>query len=67
MMFLPKKSKRDVIQTNKYTYIYKVIINNINQLTKGSEIDVTRDESSWSTASLSEAGVGVTFLVMEKP
>ena len=36
-------------------------------MTKRAELDMTRDKSSWSTASPGEAIGGVTFCVVSKP
>ena len=60
------KKLRGIWSTYKYKYIYKVIVNNINQLTKRAELYVTGDGTSWSTASHDKAGAEVTLCFIEK-
>ena len=60
----PKRVQANYDPTYKYDYIFKVLVHNINFLTKKVELDATIDETSFSTASPDEAGVGVMFRVM---
>jgi len=63
----PKRGQPNYDPTYKYDYIFKVLVHNVNFLTKKAEIDATIDETSFSTSSPGEAGAGVTFRVMGKP
>ena len=63
----PKKGEEGYDLCYKCNYIYKVIVHNINQLSKSAELDITGDETSWATASPGEAGAGVTGIIMGKP
>ena len=63
----PKKGEEGYDPCYKYDYIYKVIVHNINELSKRAELDITGDETSWATASPGEAGAGVTGRIMGKP
>ena len=50
----------------KNDYIYKIIVHNRNQLSKRAELNITKDEMSWDTASPGEVGAGFTSRIMGK-
>ena len=53
--------------TYKYFYIYKIIIQNVNLLSKHSELDQTGDNTGWETSLPGKKVSGVIFRVQVKP
>jgi hypothetical protein len=63
----PKKGEEGYNPGYKFDYIYKCIINNINELSYSSDLDLCGDETTWAHNGYGEASTGVLTQVMDKP
>jgi hypothetical protein len=63
----PKKGEEGYNPGYKFDYIYKCIINNINELSYSSDLDLCGDETTWAHNGFGEAGTGLLTRVMGKP
>ena len=64
---VPKKGQPGYDPAYKYDYLYKVLIHNVNALTKTAELDMTGDETTWGHGGFGEAGSGLTGRIQGKP
>jgi hypothetical protein len=63
----PKRGEVGYNPGYKFDYIYKCLINNINELTHSSDLDLCGDETTWAHNGFGEAGTGLLARVMGKP
>jgi hypothetical protein len=63
----PKKGEEGYNPGYKFDYIFKCIINNINELSHSSDLDLCGDETTWAHNGFGEAGTGLLTRVMGKP
>jgi hypothetical protein len=63
----PKKGDKGYNPGYKFDYIFKCIINNINELSHSSDLDLCGDETTWAHNGFGEAGTGLLARVMGKP
>jgi hypothetical protein len=63
----PKKSEEGYNPGYKFDYIFKCIINNINELSHSSDLHLCGDETTWAHNGFGEAGTGLLNRVMGKP
>jgi hypothetical protein len=53
--------------TYKYDFLYKVLVHNVNAITKTCGLDVCGYETSWGHQGFGEAGTGVGSHILGKP
>ena len=63
----PKRGEDKYDPAYKFDLIYKVIVNNVNNITKHASLDLCGDETTWGHAGYGEAGSGITGRIMNKP
>ena len=63
----PKRGEDKYDPAYKFDLIFKVIVNNVNNITKYASLDLCGDETTWGHAGYGEAGSGITGRIMNKP
>jgi hypothetical protein len=63
----PKRGKVGYDPAYKYDFLYKVIIDNVNALTRKAGSDLTGDETSWGHGGYGETGSGICKKLKGKP
>jgi hypothetical protein len=51
----------------KYNIIYKVLVNNVNAISKYADLDQTGNEATWGHGGFGEAGSGLVGRIRDKP
>ena len=63
----PKKGNEGYNPGYKFDYIFKCVINNVNELSHSADLDLCGDETTWAHNGFGEAGTGLLSRVMGKP
>jgi hypothetical protein len=63
----PKKGEEGYDPGYKFDYIFKCIVNNINELSYSADLDLCGDETTWAHNGFGEAGTGLLTRIMGKP
>ena len=63
----PKKGEEGYDPAYKFDYIFKCVINNVNELSYSADLDLCGDETTWAHNGFGEAGTGLLTRVMGKP
>jgi hypothetical protein len=63
----PKKGEEDYDPTYKYDYIYKYMIQHLNDIIEEGDFDLTGDKTSWVHGGYGEAGTDLLCKIFGKP
>ena len=63
----PKKGQEGYNPAAKYDLPYKVLVHNVNAITKSCGLDMCADETTWGHQGFGEAGSGVLGQILGKP
>ena len=63
----PKRGEEGYDPAYKFDFIWKVLVHNVNAITKEAELDLCGDETTYATSAFGEKGAGIVGRIQNKP